>query len=294
MKSHHRIILFFISVALFSCKTTGTTGLGKQAYQLTADIVAIGPRPPESEQLERVRELIRVQVEKNGFSLQKRPFVTKTPIGMKKMVNLSYVIPGVKKDSGHVILLAHYDSKLFTNMKFVGANDAASSVALLLVLSKPIAELKLPYDVQIVFVDGEEAFVNWNPNDSLYGSRQMAQDVRGVNVKAVIVLDMIADKDLSYIRSRGVDEKLLRYMEQSLSEMNRSDKMESNWSYVEDDHTPFRDMGIPTLHLMDFTFGGKSTPGPFWHTEQDNMENISAESLSITGELVLRVLKKIQ
>jgi glutaminyl-peptide cyclotransferase len=210
------------------------------------------------------------------------------------MVNLSHVIPGTKQIQGPIVLLAHYDSKLIPNMNFIGANDAASSVALLLTLTKPIEQLQLPYDVQIVFVDGEEAFVEWNFHDSLYGSRQMAQDVRGVNIKAMIVVDMVADKDLSFIRSRGVDENLLSHMEQSLKEMNHLDKLESQWSYVMDDHTPFMEMGIPTLHLMDFTFGGKKQPGTFWHTEQDNMENISAESLSITGELILRILKKIQ
>lgn len=291
-----RIGFFLLATAvlLFSCKTTQTTDLGKLAYQLTSEIVAIGPRTIESAELEKVRELIQKRVEKNGYTLQRRPFVARTPRGMKRMQNLSYVIPGAKKDQGHVILIAHYDSKIFPNIKFVGANDAASSVALLLELTKPIEKLQLPFDVQIVFVDGEEAVVEWDFNDSLYGSRQMAQDMRGVHVKALIVVDMIGDKDLSFIRSRGVDEKLLRYMEESLIEMNHKEKMEQDWSYVMDDHTPFVEMGIPSLHLMDFTFGGKKQPGIFWHTEKDNMENISAESLSISGELILRILKKIQ
>jgi glutaminyl-peptide cyclotransferase len=182
---------------------------------------------------------------------------------------------------------------LFTDFTFVGANDAASSVSLLLSMTKPIAQLQLPYDVQIVFVDGEEAIVEWNYHDSLYGSRQMAQDVRGTNIKALIVVDMIGDKDLSFIRSRDSNEKLLSYFAQSLKEMNQSQKLETNWSYVMDDHTPFVEMGIPSLHVMDFTFGGKKQPGTYWHTAQDTMENISAESLSITGEALLRTLKKI-
>lgn len=289
-----RIVLILMVCASFTwCKTTSKVDFGKEAYQLTSEIVAIGPRPPASPEIEKVRELIRAHVEKNGLTLQKRPFVARTPKGMKPMVNLSYVIPGNKKQHGPVILLAHYDSKYFPNMKFIGANDAASSVALLLTLTKAIQHLQLAFDVQVVFVDGEEAFVEWNFNDSLYGSRQMAQDVRGVATKAVIVVDMIGDKDLSFVRTRGVDKTLLSYLESSLQEMNQGERMEKQWSYVMDDHTPFVEMGIPSLHLMDFTFGGKKQPGTFWHTDQDNMENISAESLSIAGEVILRILKKI-
>ncbi len=288
-----QILILLVCASFAWCKTTSKVDFGKDAFQLTSEIVAIGPRPPASPEIEKVRELIRKNVEKNGLTLQKRPFVARTPKGMKEMVNLSYVVPGVKKQQGPVVLLAHYDSKYFPNIKFVGANDAASSVALLLTLTKPIQQLQLPFDVQIVFVDGEEAFVEWNYNDSLYGSRQMAQDVRGVATKAVIVVDMIGDKDLSFIRTRGVDKTLLSYLEASLKEMNQSERMEKQWSYVMDDHTPFVEIGVPALHLMDFTFGGKKQPGTFWHTDQDTMENISAESLSIAGEVILRILKKI-
>lgn len=286
-------LILTVSFLTLSCKTTSTSDLGKKAFKLTEEMVAFGPRVVGSPELEKVRGWIDQQIKAQGLTMQKRPFVARTPKGLKNMVNLSYVIPGTKKTEGHVVLIAHYDSKIFEEFTFVGANDAASSVALLLTLTTPIQKLQLPYDVQVVFVDGEEAIVDWTFNDSLYGSRQMAQDVRGVNIKAVMVVDMVGDKDLSLIRSRNVDPTLLKYLEESLKEMNHSDKLDSDWSYVMDDHTPFVEMGIPTLHLMDFTFGGNKQPGKFWHTEHDTMENISAESLAITGEAILRILKKI-
>lgn len=292
LPSMRNLLILVIGLTLFSCKTISTSSLGRQAHALTQEMVNFGPRPPGSPEIEKVREWIRVKAEKENLTMQKRPFVARTPLGLKNMVNLSVMIPGTKHDD-HVILLAHYDSKYMPKINFVGANDAASSVALLLTLIKPIAQLQLPFDVQLVFVDGEEAFVEWNYNDSLYGSRQMAQDVRGAKIKGLIVVDMVGDKDLSFIRSRGSDAQLISKMEESLKEMNQSSRMESHWSYIMDDHTPFVEMGVPTLHLMDFTFGGKQSPGTHWHTEKDDMESISAESLAITGELILRILKKI-
>ena len=287
-----RLLLLAVCMSLPACKTESSSELGKQAYALTGEIVAFGPRTSGSAEIQKVRDWIEKKILSYGLTMQKRPFVARTPKGIANMVNLSYVIPGIKHEE-HIVLLAHYDSKIFMDKKFVGANDAASSVALLLALTPQIQKMDLPFDVQIVFVDGEEAFVEWKYNDSLYGSRQMAQDIRGVKVKSIIVVDMIGDKDLTFIRSRGSDAKLVAALESSLKEMDQSNKLDSEWSYVMDDHTPFVEMGIPTLHLMDFTYGGKSSPGTFWHTEKDDMDHISAESLATTGEVILRILKKI-
>lgn len=286
--------LYLICAIFISCRNELRSEIGSQAYRMTGEIVDFGPRPPGSPAIQKVRDWIEQKATNMGFALIKRPFVAKTPTGFVNMVNLSYNIPGMQHQ-GQVILVAHYDSKTFSDKKFVGANDAASSVALLLALSPKIQKLNLPFDVQVAFVDGEEAFVEWNFHDSLYGSRQMVQDIRDrSSIKALIVADMIGDKNLTYVRSRGVDEKLFSYFEQALAEMKESDKLETQWTYVMDDHTPFVEAGIPSLHLMDFTYGSHSSPGIFWHTENDTMENISAESLSITGEAILRVLKKIQ
>lgn len=294
MKNTHLCNLLFVFCATLSaCKTNLSSDIGKKAYDWTGEIVAFGPRTSGSPEIQKIRDLIEKKITAMGLTMQKRPFVSRTPKGFVNMINLSFIVPGTKHDE-HFVLLAHYDSKIFTDRKFVGANDAASSVALLLALAQPIQKLELPFDVQIVFVDGEEAFVEWKFADSLYGSRQMAQDIHGTKVKGLIVADMIGDKNLSLIKSRGSDAKLLSYLEESLKEMNQSSKLETNWSYVMDDHTPFVEMGIPTLHLMDFTYGGAAQPGPLWHTEKDNMENISADSLSIVGEAILRILKKIQ
>lgn len=293
MKFYFRFVLLFFCLTFVFCKTQLRSEIGTKAMKLTSELVEIGPRAPNSPGMMKARDWIVKTAKDSQFSITKRPFAAKTPIGFIQMENLSYLIPGTNH-SRKVIVLAHYDSKLFSDKSFVGANDAASSVALLLTISPHIQKMSLPYDVEIIFVDGEEALVEWTYSDSLYGSRQAAQDIRDKSkISAVIVVDMVGDKNLQFIRSRGTDEKLLSFAEQSLQEMNQSDKLETKISYVMDDHTPFMEMEIPTLHLMDFTYGSNTTPGVYWHTENDTLANISADSLSITGELILRVLKKI-
>jgi glutaminyl-peptide cyclotransferase len=293
MKISLRFFFAILCLSFVACKSGFKSELGNQAFGWTKDILNFGPRHPGSLGNEKTRKWIDQKVSNMGFTLNQRTFNARTPKGSITMVNLSYLIPGAKHDK-KVLLLAHYDSKYMPEINFLGANDAASSVALLLTLSTPIQKMSLPFDVQVVFVDGEEAFVEWRHDDSLYGSRQYVQDMKDRSaIAGVIVVDMIGDKDLSFIRSRDTDEKFLGYLEQSLNEMNQSEKMETHWSYIMDDHTPFKEQGYPVLHLMDFTYGGKSSPGAYWHTQYDTMENISPESLTISGEVILRVLKKI-
>jgi hypothetical protein len=52
---------------------------------------------------------------------------------------------------------------------------------------------------------------------------------------------------------------------------------------ITDDHTPLNAAGIPTINLIDFDF-------PAWHTPEDTMDKISAESLAIVGSVALRYL----
>lgn len=93
--------------------------------------------------------------------------------------------PGASEgDISRLALVAHYDSKL-TPKDFIGATDSAAPCAMLLhaartldaALTKKWAastsdDLDAEYKgVQILLLDGEEAFHSWTDTDSLYGAR---------------------------------------------------------------------------------------------------------------------------
>jgi hypothetical protein len=48
-----------------------------------------------------------------------------------------------------------------------------------------------------------------------------------------------------------------------------------------DDHTPFIEAGIPAVDIIDFDY-------PHYHTTQDTPDKVSAESLQIVGETLLK------
>lgn len=89
-------------------------------------------------------------------------------------------------DVGRLALVAHYDSKL-EPAGFIGAIDSAAPCAMLMHAARSVDkaltnkwaamaaegtdELEEKKGVQILFLDGEEAFKVWTDTDSLYGSR---------------------------------------------------------------------------------------------------------------------------
>lgn len=290
-KSSQGIALLLVLCVLISSKCGNQSSaiisnVGAKAYQLTQEMVAFGPRPVGSEALAKVRDWIEKQVVAQNLKLERTEFRSATPLGDMPFVNVkTTILSPVKKH--RVVLVAHYESKLFSQFKFVGANDAASSVALLLSLMPTLKEKNYPFNVELLFVDGEEALVDWSTLDSLYGSRFYVSDPSHLtDLTAAIVVDMVGDKNLKYVRSAHSDAKLLQDMAESLAEMGRADQLDAFVSPIEDDHIPFVQKGIPVLHLMDFTY-------PPWHTQEDTVEQLSKDSLGLTAAVIVSVLDKI-
>jgi len=71
-----------------------------------------------------------------------------------------------------IVITGHFDTK--TQPGFVGANDGGSSTGLLLELARVLCKQPRKDDLYFVWFDGEEAFVEWSDDDSLYGSRHLA------------------------------------------------------------------------------------------------------------------------
>jgi hypothetical protein len=89
-------------------------------------------------------------------------------------------------DVGRLALVAHYDSKM-TPEGFIGATDSAAPCAMLLHAARSVDEaltkkwdameksgdvgLSAEKGVQLLLLDGEESFISWTNEDSLYGAR---------------------------------------------------------------------------------------------------------------------------
>lgn len=273
---------------------------GEKAYAHVKAQVDFGPRPAGSPALEKTRNYLLGQLRSYGLKPRIDEFSPVTPQGEVKMKNLIAEIPGQQPEK--IILASHYDTKRFTDFRFVGANDGASSTGVLLELARLLAADPTPhkFTYQIVFLDGEEAFCReWseclNGNDNTYGSRFMADQLRknnqAINIKAMILLDMIGDQNLAIPREENSSQWLVDAIWSTAREMGYQRNFVADTQWMTDDHLPFLKAGIPAVDLIDFDYGNESES--FWHTAQDTLDKISPRSLQIVGEVVLRSLPRI-
>ncbi len=141
-----------------------------RAYEHLRQVVSFGPRPAGSPAIERTRQYIIGQLKTAGVAVTQQSFVAKTPIGDIPMVNLVATIPGARPD--RIAITGHYDTKLFREFRFVGANDAGSSTAFLIEMARVLKARQNALTIELIFFDGEEATLrDWGGTDHTYGSQ---------------------------------------------------------------------------------------------------------------------------
>jgi len=266
---------------------------GEEAMGYVRAQVEFGPRPPGSAQLQKCREFIEREMRSFGYRIEEDAFTAQTPYGAIQMSNL--IARKGNGEKGVIALATHYDTKLMHGFDFVGANDAGSSTGLVLELAKVLADSRDSFDYWFLFLDGEEAFVEWSTFDSTYGSRHLARRWKqeGVvpKIRALILLDMIGDKDLDLWYETYSTRRLMDLVWKTAGEIGLQSILSDTRAPVEDDHIPFLDVGIPSVDIIDLNYG----PGnSYHHTPEDTLDKVSPESLEKTGRLVLAVLSALQ
>lgn len=262
---------------------------GQRAFEHVRNIVSFGPRPPGSNAIKEAQKYIDEVLRSSGLAVRQQDFIANTPLGPIEMRNIIGIVKGLSDD--FLAVGGHYDTKLFRDFKFVGANDGGSSAGLLLELAKVWGGTIPPLTLWIVFFDGEEALLSWSESDSLYGSRFMARNISSSGelsrMRAMIVVDMIGDSDLNLQRDSYSNPMLVERIWATARYLGYEQFFPQTEAIpIEDDHLPFARLGVPSALLIDFSYGGRSRPGPFWHTAEDTLDKLSPDSLQILGQVV--------
>ena len=271
---------------------------GQKAYDYARGFVAIGPRWPTSQNHAKAEQFLR-----NHFAhdaLEEDAFTADTSIGPVGMRNFIVRFPG-KKD-GVIVLGSHYETNYpLRNINFVGANDGAATVGLLMAIGDQLhAQVtggrKLDgFSVWLVFFDGEESFqTQWSNSDALFGSRHLAakwgRDGTLGHIKAFILADMIGDKDLDIQRESQSADWLVALVRQAARKYGYERYFFQHEETVEDDHVPFVQRGVPSIDVIDLDYGPNDS---YHHTVQDSMDKISAHSLMIDGDVFLETIRLV-
>jgi Zn-dependent M28 family amino/carboxypeptidase len=253
---------------------------GDRAYEDVLYQDSLGPRTPGSEAHDQAVKWMQETLEEAGWSVE----LQETTYAGQPVRNVI-----AKRGSGKplTILGAHYDTRLVADrdtdpakqsQPVPGANDGASGVAVLLELAR-VLPADLPGQVWLAFFDSEDQgqLPGW---DWIFGSRAFAQSLT-VMPDAVVIVDMIGDANLNIPHEQNSNAELLRQIWEVAARRGHDNSFLNRPGYsMLDDHTPFLELGIPAVDIIDFDY-------PYYHTTGDTPDKVSAQSLYAVGDTLL-------
>ena len=273
-------ILLCVCVLLsYSCSFPGNTGglsfSGGRALEHVEKQVGFGPRTPGSDAHIATADYIRETIKGNGWTVDVQEF-TFNGIEARNIIGRA----GPEMGSW-IILGTHYDTRPLADrdpqspdQPVMGANDGASGVAVLLELSHVIDLNSLDEHIWIVFFDVEDSG-GIDDNPWAYGSQYFANSLDRYP-EAVVVVDMVGDAELNIPFERNSDIELSDKIWAIAKDNGYTAFIPEPGRSILDDHTAFLRLGIRAIDIIDIDY-------PYWHTTQDTLDKVSAESLEQVG-----------
>jgi Zn-dependent M28 family amino/carboxypeptidase len=248
---------------------------GTLALELAAQQVAFGPRVPGTEAHDEAARWIADTLRDAGWEVETADFVTEAASGTNVVGRYG------EGEAPPILLGAHYDTRPVADRDEAsptepvpGANDGASGVAVLLELARVLPGDNLSRPIWLAFFDQEDgggaAGGEW-----IQGSRAFVDDLSPMPA-AVVVVDMVGDADLQIREEMNSDPVLRESIWQTAASLGFDAFVPSVGYSMLDDHSPFVERGIPTVLIIDFDY-------PYWHTTQDTLDKLSAQSLEAVG-----------
>ncbi len=286
---------------------------GREAFDYLKQLSAIGPRPSGSAGMIAQQKLVTGHFKKLGGQVSFQEFRARNPQDGGGVPMANMIVQWHPDRKQRILLCTHYDTlplplrdKENPKGVFLGANDGASGVAVLMELAKSIPQIKSNYGIDFVLFDGEEfvfrTSTRFDPGDPMFlgaehFARQYVVDPPTYKYRWGVLLDMVGGENIQL------------YKEGNSSDWRDTAPLVSDiWSvagrlgvrefiphvrerdYIEDDHLALHNVGrIPTCDIIDL-----SGYYDYWHTQKDTPEHCSALSLAKVGWVMLEWLKQVK
>ncbi len=263
----------------------------KRAFAYLEKQCEFGPRVPGTTAHKETQAYLFTEIKRYADEVALQPFEFRH---QNETIQMNNILARFGEDSGGKMLLAaHWDTRPFAdrdpnpanrNTPILGANDAASGVAVLLEVARVLKSKPPPIEVIIVLFDGED--YGRTVSTMFLGSTHFAQNMGRWKADFGILLDMVGDRTLelpmegySWNAARDLTEAIWR----RAAELGLPAFERRLGPAIMDDHLPLIQSGVPTINIIDFNY-------PPWHTVEDTPDKCSAESLDIVGRLVLDII----
>lgn len=255
---------------------------GEEALAHVETQLAFGPRITGTEAHREMGDWVIQDLSERGWEVFIQNFEPLEGVEGRNILAVSGTGPAV-------IIGAHYDTRIFADADpdprkrtepVPGGNDGASGVAVLMELARSLNTAATGKTVCLVFFDAEDngRIPGW---DWILGSRYFVSRISALpkcsEPEFTVVVDMIGDADQQVYRERNSTGYLTDAIWATAAEIGYGEWIvnEPRHSML-DDHTPFLEAGIPAVVMIDFDY-------PYWHTVDDTLDKVSAESLARIG-----------
>ena len=276
---------------------------GTRAYDYLKKLCEIGPRPSGSPGMAAQQKLLEEHFRKQGAHVAYQRFRGRHPRDGSAVEMANMLIHWHPESKQRVLLAAHYDTLPFPlkdphnpGGRFVGANDNASGVALLMELGSEIGKLKCAYGIDFLMIDAEE-FIFTQRDEHFLGSQHFAREyVRNpppYRYRWAVLLDMIGDRDLQIYHERNSawwkdSQPLLHEIWGIAARLGVREFIPRRKYEILDDHIALHEIGkIPIIDIIDYDYA-------VWHTEDDTPEQCSALSLAKVGWVMKEWLQTVK
>lgn len=296
--------LFVTTFAFGQPKEFKLTFDGKRAFGDLEKICEFGPRFSSSEGMLAQQKFLTDEFRKNGLVVEEQRFPYRHPETGEQVSLVNLIAKFNPQSKRRLLLCAHYDTRPFPDNDpvnpegvFLGANDGASGVALLLELSRHFQNMNIQYGIDIVLFDAEE-FVFDAARDPMfvgsnYFSKEYAANKRTQFYRGGILVDMVGDADLEI----GMEKNSLKFagpltrqVFKSAKDLGIKEFTQKPLHEIRDDHLPLNQIArIPTIDLIDFDYP-KPGANSYWHTMADVPNSCSAASLEKVGQVLQHFL----
>ena len=325
---HHTsyfISAIFVALLLASCAKkqpapTRPPFDANRAYAYIERQMAFGPRVPNSKAHNDCAVWLIQQLRENGAKVElQRGQMPDYRGNMQQIYNViaHFSTPEIA-DRPRVLLCAHYDTRPWCDEEpdyadrqynVPGANDGASGVGVLLEVAYQLglrmADSALVTPVDIIFFDcedsgtprsytGQEREDTWCLGSQLWATNYSRQP-SDVSYQFGIVLDMIGAPDATFPREMYSTQYAANYQQRiwrAAEQLGYGAMFNNQQSYpITDDHYYINYIaGIPCVDIIHYDIRNATGFPHWWHTRDDDMSNISKQTLQAVGEVVMAQL----
>lgn len=315
------LAICFLSLVACSCgqKAATTQVYEKASPEFNADSaykyvdkqVAFGPRVPNTAEHVACGDYLVAELKRFGADVHEQNMELHTFDKVK--LNARNIIGSFNKEKGkRVLLFAHWDSRPFSDRDqskdnyhkpLLGANDGASGVGVLLEIARNIQAKSPNVGVDIIFFDAEDwgtpSFVENEPAGDWWclGSQYWSKNPHVADYKAKygILLDMVGAPNATFYKEMYSKDNAGGVLERVWSVARQlgygSYFVSKDGGYIMDDHIPvIQNRKIPSIDIIQFDAETEHNFGAYWHTQKDDMSNISKETLKAVGQTVMEVV----